>query len=170
MAGVPWGGLIINWSNIGLTRVDSSLLLTLMVLNTQALVYLAISFIIWTHMTIFCLNSTLFCSSFPWRRLCVVLCHCVGESKCVYVDTREYSNHLWFAGKLKSPLHPSIPSSLDLNLIRAHNQTLQPAICVCVHVGWSGGKRIWGLMLGWIIPLLFLFEVLPMERIVPCCP
>lgn len=71
--------------------------------------------------------------SSPWRRLCVVLCHCVGESKCVYVDTREYSNHLWFAGKLKNPLHPSIPSSLDLNLIRAHNQTLQPAdVCVCV--------------------------------------
>ena len=76
---------------------------------------------------------------------CICVCVCARQDECVYLCAREYSNHLWFAGKLKNPLHPSIPSSLDPNPIRPHDQTLQPAAfvnkCVCACWWWWWWKN-----------------------------
>lgn len=106
------------------------------------------------------------------RVLCAWHCVCVSRRVCVTVRERVFQSSLicWQIEKSPPSFRPVIPRPPT----QSDPTTNPPACCfceytcVCVCVGGEG--RIRGLMLGWIIPLLFLFEVLPMERIAPCCP
>lgn len=74
-------------------------------------------------------------------RVCVR--HCVFACVSRQVCGGEYSNHLRFAGKLKNPLYPSIPSSPDPNPIRPLDQTLRHAAFVNKRVRACARARRW---------------------------